>query len=97
MLMVRIILWKYSRMSKVSYTTLQETNDKLVELKNLLQSEIAENSLHEVNRITGAAVKEASCKMRPGKMDVSTSCTSDALLNAPDIFFYMLSQLGLYE
>jgi hypothetical protein len=67
------------------------TTEQMVELKQLLQSEISDNCLHEVNRITSAAVKEAACRMKPGKSDVSTSYTSDAILNAPDTFFELLA------
>ena len=67
------------------------TSDQMVQLKQLLQSEISQNCLNEANRITGAAVKEADCRMKPGKSDVSISYTSDALLNAPDIFFDLLA------
>jgi hypothetical protein len=70
---------------------LSSTSDQMLELKQLLHSEISENSLHEVNRISGASVKEAACRMKPGKSDVSTSYTSDAILNAPDTFFDHLS------
>jgi hypothetical protein len=63
----------------------------MLELKQLLQSEISGNCLQEANRITGAAVKEAACRMKPGKSDVSTSYTSDALFNAPDTFFDILA------
>ena len=61
------------------------------ELKRLLHSEISETSLYEVNRISGASVKEAACRMKPGKSDVSSSYTSDAILNAPDTFFDLLA------
>lgn len=49
------------------------------------------DSLHEVNKITGQSVKEAACRMKPRKSDVSSSYTSDAILNAPDIFFDILA------
>ena len=62
------------------------TSYEMVQFKQLLQSEITENCLQEANRITGATVKEAACRMKPGKSDVSTSYTSDALINAPDTF-----------
>ena len=46
---------------------------------------------HEVGKVTGAIVKEAACKMKAGKGDVSNGYTSDAILNAPDILFDQLS------
>ena len=67
------------------------TEDQMINFKQLLQSEISENCIHEANRITGSVVKEAACRMKPGKSDVSTSFTSDAILNAPDNFFDLLA------
>ena len=48
---------------------------------------IGNDSIVEVNKITGAKVKEAACKMKPGKSDVSGGFTSDTLLHGPDILF----------
>ena len=45
----------------------------------------------EVDKITGSIVKEAACKMKAAKGDVSNGYTSDAILNAPDILFDQLS------
>ena len=67
------------------------TVDQMTDLKQLLQSEISDSCLQHADRITGAVVKEAACRMKPGKSDVSTSYTSDALLNAPDTFFDLLT------
>ena len=50
-------------------------------LKQKLSAEIGRSSA-EANKITGSVVKEATCRMKPSKGDVSTSYTSDALLNA---------------
>ena len=36
-------------------------------------------------------MKEAACSMKPEKADVSDSYTSDAILNAPDLLFYLLA------
>ena len=49
------------------------------------------DAITEVNKITGAKVKEATCKMKPGKSDVSDGYSSDALLHGPDILFDCLS------
>ena len=38
-------------------------------------------------------MKDAACKMKPGKGDVSDSYTSDALLNVPDILFDQLAMV----
>ena len=49
------------------------------------------NTAIEVNKLTGDIVKQAACKMKPKKGDVSESYTSDAILNAPDILFELLA------
>ena len=67
------------------------TEDQMINFKQLLQSEISDNCIHDANRITGSVVKEAACRMKQGKSDVSTSFTSDAILNAPDNFFDLLA------
>ena len=36
-------------------------------------------------------MKQAACKMKPKKGDVSESYTSDAILNAPDLLFDLLA------
>ena len=46
-----------------------------------------------IRHITGAIVKAAACKMRSRKGDVSEGFTSDAILNAPDILFEILSKV----
>ena len=46
-----------------------------------------EGGENEVTKITGSVVKEAACRLKPGKGDVSEGYTSDAILNAPDILF----------
>ena len=52
-----------------------------------------EDSMSEVGKITGEVVKEAACKLKPAKGDVSEGYTSDAILNAPDILFNMLARV----
>ena len=68
-----------------------ESSEDLMKLKDILREEISADFLNEVNKITGQSVKEASCRMKPRKSDVSSSYTSDAILNAPDIFFDMIA------
>ena len=43
---------------------------------------IGRDAIEEVNKVSGSIVKEAACRMKPGKSDVSGGYTSDALLNA---------------
>ena len=59
----------------------------MIEIKEQLKGLIGPDSIEEVNKITGNVVKMACCKMKPGKMDVSGSYTSDVFLNAPDSLF----------
>ena len=76
------------------YSALYNSSESSVDLSNLkdqLRDEISVDSLHEVNKITGQSVKEAACRMKPRKSDVSSSYTSDAILNAPEIFFDILA------
>ena len=52
-------------------------------VKELITPEAAD----EVIKVSGSVVKEAVCSLKPGKSDVSSCFTSDALLHAPDILF----------
>ena len=62
-----------------------ETNDDMAKLKEDVRSLITDTS--DADIVTGKAVKEAATRMKPKKSDVSGSYTSEAILNAPDIFF----------
>ena len=62
-----------------------DTSENMTELKDELKALIT--SAEDANLITGKAVKEAAARMKAKKSDVSGSYTSDAILNAPDIFF----------
>ena len=53
---------------------------------------VGRDAIMEVNKVTGAKVKEATCKMKPGKSDVSSGYSSDALLHGPDVLFDCLAQ-----
>ena len=79
---------------KKVYSTLYNSSDSsqdMIGLKQSLNNAISNESLTEVNKITPQMVKSAASKMKPMKSDVSGSYTSDAILNAPDIFFSFLS------
>ena len=60
-------------------------------IKNHLQTLIGPESVQEVNKITGAAVKEACGRMKSEKADVTGSFTSDTLLHGPDNLFGYLA------
>ena len=62
-----------------------DTSENMAVLKDELKALIT--SAEDANLITGKAVKEAAARMKAKKSDVSGSYTSDAILNAPDIFF----------
>ena len=46
-----------------------------------------------IEKITSHTVKQAACKMKPNKGDVTGEYTSDAILNAPDILFELLANV----
>ena len=62
-----------------------DTSENVAVLKDELKTLIT--CAEDANLITGKAVKEAATRMKAKKSDVSGSYTSDASLNAPDIFF----------
>ena len=47
----------------------------------------------EILKITPDVLKEAYCKMKPGKCDVCESFTSGVFLNAPDNLFLHLAEI----
>ena len=51
----------------------------------------AGTSLREVEKVTWQVVKQACCRMRPGKNDVSEVYSSDVFLHAPDSLFEHLA------
>ena len=50
-----------------------ESENAMLEIKTKLQAMIDINSLAEVNKVTGEAVKEACSRMKPVKADVTGS------------------------
>ena len=79
---------------KKVYSTLynsSESSEDMAELKDILAREILADSSAEADKISGKTVKEAECRVKPRKSDVSQSYTSDAILNAPDIFFDLMA------
>ena len=67
------------------------TQNEMEELKAKVARLISVDSVAEVNKLTGAKVKEAVSMMKPGKGDVSGGYHSDALLHGPDILFDQLA------
>ena len=68
-----------------------DTSEETAYLKDSLTEEINYESLKEVFRINGNTVKNAACKMKHGKTDVTGSYSSDSILNSPDIFFDLMA------
>ena len=60
-------------------------------LKVKIQEMIRPDAIQEVDKVTGASVKAAACKMKHQKTDVSGGFTSDCLLHGPDILFDQLA------
>ena len=46
-----------------------------------------------MNKVNGPIVKEAACRLKPGKSDVSGGYSSDAILHGPDILFDYLAMV----
>ena len=67
------------------------TEDTMTAIKEKLKEFIDENSGAEVGRITGQLVKQACCRMKPGKADVTGAFSSDVFLNGPDLLFDLLA------
>ena len=79
-----------SELFKSVYEDLYNSAESIEEMKTIktsLKELIGPESIKEVLKITGATVKEACCRMVPGKTDVTGSFTSDVLLNGPDLLF----------
>ena len=70
-----------------------ETIEDLLKLKLQLHEEITDAAVPEADKITGQMVKDAACRMKPKKSDVSGSFTSDCILNAPDVFFILIAKV----
>ena len=66
----------------------------MVTIKSKLDQAIKEcsnSSAMEIGKVTGQVVKDACCRMRPGKNDVTEVYSSDVFLHAPDTLFVHLA------
>ena len=69
-----------------------DTSEGVESIKDKLRDLIGRDlSVNDADLITGSVLKDAACRMKPGKGDVSGSYTSDAILNAPDSFFDIMA------
>ena len=69
------------------------TDEAMLHIKERLEQLISAASTEEVDKITGKLVKEACCRMKPGKIDVTEAYSSDAFLHAPDYLFELLANV----
>ena len=69
------------------------SEDEMKKLMTKLEDIIGLASKEEVTKVTGGIVKEAVAKLKPNKTDVSGSYVSDALKNAPDLFYDQLASI----
>ena len=68
-----------------------DSTEEMFDLKDKLKNMISTTSMKDINLISGAVVKNAATRLKPGKADVSGSFSSDTILNAPDIFFEQIA------
>ena len=72
------------------------TEDAMSAIKEKLEQMIGANtgaSTREIDKVTWQVVKQACCRMRPGKRDVSEAYSSDVFLHAPDSLFQHLAEV----
>ena len=69
------------------------TEGAMNDIKKKLQGMINENSLREVDKVTGEVVKQACSRMKPGKLDVTGSYSSNIFLHGPDLLFDLLAKV----
>ena len=62
-------------------------------IKGKLAAMVSNDSLAEVDKVTGEIVKKACLRMKPGKIDVTEAYSSDVFLHAPDILFNQLAHV----
>ena len=82
--------------TKEMYTDLYNsagTKEEMVGIKNTIHEMINNESVEQCERVTGAVVKKACVRMKPGKSDVTGSYTRDIFLNAPDTVFSILAEI----
>ena len=83
---------KFKEVYETLYNSAESSAD-MVQIKARVKENCCQESITEVLKITGGAVKLAAGLMKKGKADVSGSYTSDALKNAPDVFYDCLANV----
>jgi hypothetical protein len=80
------IVEKFREVYQALYN-LAESSREMTDIKVHLAELIRMDSVNEVMKISGDKVKEAAGLMKASKSDVTDGFTSDAILNATDLFF----------
>ena len=86
------IVEKFREVYQALYNS-AESSAEMMEIKAKLAEMISIGSVDEIMKITGEKVKEAAGLMKAGKADVTGGFTSDAILNAPELFFDQLASV----
>ena len=86
------ILGKFRQLYSALYTS-TGTEEAMAELKLVVESRVDCTAEKEVRKITGEIVHKASMRMKPGKVDVSESYTSDIFCHAPRVLFDKLAAI----
>jgi hypothetical protein len=84
---------EFRRVYKDLYNSLDDSEILKKLMEELELKSESEETESETNKVTGAAVKAASKRLKSGKGDVTGSYTSDAIKNCPDIFFEMIASV----
>jgi hypothetical protein len=71
-----------------------DTKEEMEKMEIRIKQLIRADSMEEVKRITGEAVKVAAYKLKPRKAYDSGGFTSDCLLHGPDILFQQLAAVS---
>ena len=69
------------------------TQAAMINIKEKIESLINSDDENEVSKVTAIVVKKACAHMKPGKVDVTESYSSDVFLNAPDSLFSLLASI----
>ena len=60
-------------------------------IKSRINSKICSDDYDEAYKINGSTVKAAAVTMKKGKMDVSTSYSTEAIKYAPELFYELVA------
>ena len=86
------IVEKFKEVYSALYNS-AESSIAMEEIKNRIKEMVGQDSIKEVEKVTGKVVRMAVQKMKAGKSDISGSFSSDALLHSPDILFDSIAEV----